>query len=506
MKVFRKNILYAALLLALPLLTSSCIYDAADAPETLAAAEGMPRISLNIRSVATGKASAEVTEMIGSLRVVIVSEVTDEETAQTTSYVEYNELFDFAASKEEGGMFSGPGEVASTFRFIITRNTVPGLKKLFLIANEDQVPSIHFQTDGALPSGLQDGMTLTDFLDSYTADLVPGLVYPEAGSRPEEGQPKGAEFENFVNTIYYTPNFVEQTQADYPSNPKPYEIFLPYTSYYEFNLATKEDIESGKSDGAVNILDNTIYLVPCATKFRFQIQNYRPDPVVIKSFKLGGMATDMFLFAQINDSKDLYKNFGDKKGLWWVDWLAYVSAKSLEYGDPEQNLAFSTAYGWMNYYDIPATAIDMDAEGDVMDNAERKGILELVDNPENPWEIPANTSNNFVQGPPGFYYTGYFYLPESRYMVDFPMYDENGNELPPQSLQAYYLKLSMVSGTTSAVKDTQIGNLGSMFRNTNTYITIKLRDALTVGAYAELTPWDETHTNGTVLEESSDEY
>ena len=505
MKVFSRHISYFALLPAL--LLSSCIYDVDNCDEPTQRESLKPRMALNIMPVSMGVANADVTEMISSLRIVILSETTDEESGETTSYVEYNEYFDFAG-EIDNGMFSGPGEVANTFRFIITRNTVPGLKKFYLIANENRVTPISFQDVTSLPEGIENGMMLHDFLNYYSADYIADLDYPETGTKPEEGAPKGAEFETLVNTIYYTPEFTQIQQDISTGTGKRNVIFLPYTSFYTYQLASKSDIDSGKAQGAVNILDGNMYLIPAATKFRFEFQNYRPDPVVIPSFKLAGMASDMYLFAQVYGN-DLNKDFGDKKNLWWVDWLANVSAASQAYPNPDDNLAFSSAFGWMNLYNIPDDAFDYDTEGDIMDNALRKGVIELVEDPDNPWEVPANTSGNSVQGPPGYMYTDYYYLPESRYMVDFPMYDDNGDFVKNESLQAYYLKLYMISGPNadlSAVKDTQIGNLGSLFRNTRTYITIKMRDALDVGAYAQLEPWDESHTNGTVQEEPSDEY
>ncbi|MCH5224789.1 MAG: hypothetical protein J1D77_02275 [Muribaculaceae bacterium] len=474
--------------------------DTPETPEEEQILTQSPRISLNISPLTLGVASEDVTEMIKSLRIIILNEV-ELDDGTTECYVEYNQYFNFQGNPQSGDMFGGGGEMASTFRWIITRNTVPGLKKFYLVANETMVEDIKFQTDMQLPDGIEEGMTLHDFLNYYGADYIANLDYPLLA--PEEDDPKGAEFEALVNTLYYTPTYL-QTSQQLSGGGERNVIFLPYTSYYEVEMASGEDIATGKSTAGINFLDGMMYLVPAATKIRFTFQNYRPDPVKILSFKLGGMASDMFLFAQVG-GKDLYKDFGALKKIWWIDWLSKVSEASYGFPKPDENLAFSTSYGWMNDYTVPSDAFAYDPEGEVMDNGKRYGVIELVEDSNEPWEVPENSSGNAVQGDPGELPTGYFYLPESRYMVEFPMFDDQGEFTENQELQAYYLKLYMVSGDNgqlAAVKDTQIGNLSSMFRNTNTFITIKLRDALDVGAYAQIEDWVEGHTTGTVLEDT----
>lgn len=487
-------------------LLSSCINEYF-AEETVSVdSKRNPSITITVLPISLGNASAEVTEMIKSLRIIMLSEVTLEN-GMKESYVEYNQLFDFQGEYTNDEIFSGPGEVASTFRLIITRNSVPGLKKFFLVANEGMIEEIKFQTESTLPQGITEGMALHEFLSHYGADFIENLEYPDIDSTPEKGKPKGFEFESLLNCLYYTPEF-SQKQQSMGDGSQRNVIFLPYSSYYSYEMATVEDIQTGQSHG-INILDSKMYLVPSATKFRFEFQNYRPHPVTIPSFKLAGMASDMFLFAQVgtNENKDKWKDFGDEKNLWWIDWVAKVNELSKSIWNPDDNLSFSSAFGWIQDYSIPNSAIDKTVE-EIMDNDTRYGVIELVKNPNEPWEVPKNTTGDPIQGPPGTLKTGYFYFPESRYMVDFKIYNDNGELEEIQSNQAYYLKLSMISGENGdlrAVKDTQIGNLGSLFRSTDTYITIKMRDALDVGAYAQIEAWEESHTNGTVQEEYPDE-
>lgn len=485
------------LLITLPVWVglTSCKEDQPE-PESSPARDSAPRMSINILPLAVNMVSDGVAEKINSLRIIILSEnPLDDDTSEC--YVEYNQFFDFYGQTDGNGLFTGPGELASTFRFIITRNSVPGIKRFYLIANEREIENINFQTDEELPENITAGMSLHDFLNNYGADFMEDLLY--TGQVPEQGEPKGEEFETLVNCIYYTPQFNQPTTGDGSATE---EIFLPYTSQYTFALATQGDIDSGNAPAnAVNILNTKMYLVPCATKFRFCLENYRREKVVIPSFKLSGIAPNMFLFAQVN-SPDTNKNFGAQKGLWWVDWLAAVSEASHAYQDPDENLGFSTSFGWINNFDVPDDVYE-GTDTDTMDGDTRYGVVELLGSGSTPWEVDPNTGTP-VQGPPGRYYTGYFYFPESRYMVDFPQYDDNGNSIGNASLQAYYLKLQMIAGENgdlSTVKDTQIGNLGSLFRNTHTYITIKMRDANDVGAYAQVEKWEESHTNGTVSEE-----
>lgn len=477
---------------------AGCSQEEADTTGSSAGSTAVPRMTLNISPLTLGVTSQDVEEKIQSLRVIILSEQVSDN-GETQSFVEYNKYFNFAGNGQQGDMFSGEGEPAASFRMIISRNSVPGIKKFYLIANEEKVKDIKFKTGSSLPLEVKEGMDLHDFLEYYTPDFIQNLEYTD--ETPEKGDPKGAEFENLVNCIYFTPEYNQEPKGT--TEAPRYVIFLPYTSQYTYTLATQADIAEGKAPDAVNILNTTMYLVPGANKFRFCFQNYRPDPVKITSFKISGIAPQMYLFAQVSGN-DLNKDFGSQKKLWWVDWLAAVSDASHSHQEVEDNTSFNSLYGWINTFDIPQDVYEGTQE-DTMDNDTRSGVLELVEDGENyPWKVAQNQSDDPIKGPPGEFSTGYFYVPESKYLVDFPQFDDNGKEAGIRSMQAYYIKLYMISGENddlNAVKDTQIANLGSLFRNTNTYITIKMRDALDVGAYAEISPWEESHSSGTVLEE-----
>lgn len=514
MAKFLRHIFIAALILP-ALLLSGCVYDDIDdaMADDYATVKEKPRVTLTIAPMSLGVASADVNEMIRSLRIMMINETTGED-GNPVVYLELNRYIDFL----DGEHFSGPGEMASTFRYIFTVPTVPGKKRFYIVANEASVTDVKFQASSlpagaSIPdwiSGATSGLSLSDFLNTYQPDFIPGLSDEEpedggdpgpepgdgpADETPEPVKPLGEEFENLLKVLYYTPDFAE---VDWPVNSGNKAIFLPYTSQYNYTLVTQEEIDNDPANTAakVNVLEEKMYLVPNATKFRFDFYNFRPDPVVFTSVKISGVASNMFLFANINSG---YEYMGKQKDIWWINWLEGVSSGSVDYfPDPDENGVYNQTSGWITEYTIPLTAY-----ADETDAKDRKGITELVPE-DNPWKIEGNTSNDFVNGPPSNMKTGYFYLPESRFMVTIPMFDDEGQQLPDQEVQSYSLIIDMLCGSDGNkehAEDVEIGNLGSLFRNTSTLITIRLRDATYVGAYAIQEPWKVSHTNGNVIEE-----
>lgn len=479
-------------LVAVALLSASCNTDRIEGVISNRD-DDTPKITLRISPVSTGTVSNEVTEMIKTLRIIMLNEVTDE-AGQTKSYVEFNNFIDFQGDPDNPGHFSGPGEIASTFRYIFTRHTVPGTKKFYLIANEGMVPEINFELEDGetLPNGINAGMSLKTFLDTYTADYIPDLIHPDI--TPGEGGPSGMEFESLINSIYYTPQFniEEDSQGDNV-------IFLPYTAYYSYDILAPETSEADNP----HHLSTSIYLVPAATKFRFQFRNYREAPVIIPSLTISGIASDMYLFAHLTDNNELYKNYGGSK-VWWTDWLAYLSKDSQALTDATENGVFNTRYGWISNFQIPATAYPEETSGEY-DGETRNGVFQII-NEMNSIEVPGNTTSDPILGPPGVALSDYFYFPESRNMVQQEIFDENGGSLGPINVQRYWMTITMKGteiGSPQDIRDAQIGNLGSMFRDTYTLITITMRDAKDVGAYAQIQNWSVTHTYGNVIEDNT---
>lgn len=512
MRFIQKYILRICLIGAV--MFSAC---SSDAPEVVSPDNGetvesrnTPRITLTINPVYMGYTSTDVIEMIGNLRIIMVSEIMKED-GESESFVEINEFIDF----KNGNTFTGPGEVATRFRYVFTRSTVAGKKKFFLIANENIVGKVNFQLEAgeAAPDWIASAsdLNLSGFLNHYKPDYVPGL-----SEGKEETSPHGEEFVTLINSLYYTPTFqqvpqgesvqgpVQDAQPDNSTQNK--EIYLPYISYYEYELASQEDIDNDVAgeEAKVNVLNETMYLVPCATKFSFKFKNFREDPVFIPSMKISGVAKSMYLFPKFNSEDALYYDFGDQKNMWWVNWLAAISQAShlpSNFPDPNDNEAFNTSFGWISDYSVPDTAYDSTPD-ETINKEERFGVVELV--PEGSiWYVENRAPGSSpITGPPGEASTGYFYLPESRWLVTRDVENPDGS-YGTEEMQGYYLTITMDSGpdaTVRAEKDTDIGRLASMFRNTNILITISMKDSKDVGAFADIIDWDVKHVAGNVTE------
>ena len=497
MKVFSNKILLINLLIGLICLSACKSEEPADLENEVNRFDN-PRVTMTISPISMSPVNEGVIEKIRTLRIIMLAEQTLEDNS-TVSYVEFNRLIDF----QDSPTFSGPGEYASYFRYVFTRATVPGIKKFYLIANESSVGNVSFQIDEnneenfpeGLPAGVENGMNITDFLDIFSPNYIPG--YDKIpGLTNGEGEPRGEEFENLINCLYYTAEFNTEDEGQ--------SIFLPYSAFYQYELATYDP----ENSQAQNVLNETMYLVPAANKFIFKFRNYRPAQLIITSFKLSGMATDMYLFGQVN-SDDQQKSLNGIK-LWWIDWMAGVSRLSYPenssgYPEGPDNEVFNQTYGWIDKFNIPNTAFDPQFDEEI--NLEpRKGVTEFI--PEgDTWAVdsrdmsaPINTAQ------PGTAITDYYYLPESRYTVPQNILDENQNIVGTTLVQRYFLTMTMRDnkvGALTVTKDTPIGNLGSMFRGNNTLITVTLRDANDVGAYAQPERWKESHSFGNVIEEET---
>lgn len=459
-----------------------------------------PRIVLEITPISSNSIDLGVEEMIKTLRIIMLTETEVE--GVKTEYVEFNQYINFVNQEESTYPGTEPGSIyhpANFFKYYLTRTTVPGIKKFFLIANEESVDEIHFQTENGEPSSNEyEGKSLHEFLNSIKKDYVPNLIYDLENQDEEHGEPTGANVEELLNCLYYTPNF-EATVRDGKT-----EIYLPYTTQYVYNLISKYDEGTVTGDNVrVHVVDETMYLVPCANKFRFEFRNYRDNAVEIPSLFLSGIATNMYLFPQIN-SGELYKTYMGQK-MWWANWLYFVAKDSGEPGnqDSNSNGVFNTRMGWINNFTVPLSSYPSSTEGE-FNGEKRPGMIQLVEG-ENYFTVRGRESGDPVTGVPGKSLTGYFYLPESRNMVKQPITNENGEVTGEMDVQKYDLTITMEDMVTkvAATKDTKIGNLGSLFRDTDVLITIIMRSSTDVGAYVELQKWDVTHTNGNVIEDTT---
>lgn len=483
MKISLKSI-YLLLLLISTASFQSCRDDVVANPadgNEMTNGEDHQFVTLRISPISTGNfVTSNVVEMIRTLRIIMLNEVEDTATGNKDTYIEFNRLIDF----QQGEEFSGPGENASSFRYIFSRATVPGIKKFYLIANEASVPEVNFQTENQLPDGLSPSMKLSDFLNHYTMDSIPGLIHPDIPTGT--GGPSGQEFEAMFKSLYFTPEYKNESVDGKDA------IFLPYTAFYEgFEIKPAYETDGNKT----NFIDADMYLVPAATKFRFEFRNFRDYEVTVDQISISGIASDMFLLPHVNTS-DSIKNFKDSdnvsREMYWVDWLALVSKISQQYGSPSNNSEFNKLWGWISDYDVPQTAYSDEENSDIIDFADLYIQTISIDPFSDDTGLPGTTQ------------VGVFYLPECRNLVmieeEGPDGELTGNKIEAQQYELTFHFTSEGDGT-EATRSSKIGNLGSLFRNTSVLIVVSMTNWNDDGAYAEIRPWDEHTTNGYLTEE-----
>ena len=264
------NILRNMLLAAALCLLSGCIND-------YPGDEGGATGSTVVLDLAVGTLAASQNpppdELIHTLRIVLID--------SDNNTIEANELIQFDSPVRE--YVFGP------------RETQPGRKKVFLIANEEGTASVNGQ----------EGASLTTLLQSQNTN--------------------GQQFEQLVNSCWFVPDFGEQ---------------MVLTASYEF------DLQAGSSP-----VRKTCYLVHAATKFEFIFENVGENPIRIDELKLSAMADQMYLMANLGPSEKNKTLNG--RSYYWIDWLKAVGdATSAEPGLPE-NTIINEQYGWISNYALP---------------------------------------------------------------------------------------------------------------------------------------------------------
>ena len=393
--------------------------------------------------------NAEVREMIGSLRIILLSD----------GIIECNQLIEF----------NGPGPfAASQFKYDFTWTTFAGKKTVYIIANEGSVTNgLQFQLpdddSGVLPKVPE---SLTALLSSYKAVGKEGLGNAEA-------EESCAELERALKSICFEPDYTVEGG----------DIYLPYVSYYSPEEVEALDIKRGDFLGEE--APYTLYLVPVATKFTFNFTNYRPNDVDINNITVSSANGANFLMARVGED-DYTKLYGtsDDRSTWlpyyWIDWLARVSESSHQNEEFDNNQNFNTKYGWISLYDIP--------KGDTPEpqrfiTAEKFRTVDKA--------VKTGAEGEDEDGTPGTLTLGPYYLPESRNV------DTAGR-------LAYYLTLGLHDVTQTADDDPkfenqQIQNLNALFRNTRVIINVVMRQG-DVRVYAEIAKWSEKTANGWVVE------
>lgn len=275
-------------------LLAGCVYD--DYADVADPADEQLFVTLLLHVgtvVPTRGADTPSAELMHSLRIVLVD-------ADKNS-VEYNTLIDQNNSDLFGSGDNGVDELDySKFRII---RTVPGRKKIFLIANEESTRSVN---------GVA-GQSLTDLLDS---------------------KPAGAsDFETLVNGIWFTPDFDNR-----------------------LILSANYDFEIGQSSLGGEVRKE-FWLVHAATKFDFRFENHCPNTILIDELNLSQLAGtsgtgDMYLLANLATS-ERDKTY-EGTSYYWIEWLRRVCDETTANPEDPDNTNINERYGWISDYVLPA--------------------------------------------------------------------------------------------------------------------------------------------------------
>ncbi|MCH5237878.1 MAG: hypothetical protein J1E95_08790 [Muribaculaceae bacterium] len=456
--------------------TSCSQYQTDDPDQGNPSQTGGQKMSLRIATVGNGtrgeEKGDEVSEKIKSLRIVIISDC----------FIEYNQKFDY--SQTEGGIKNAEGTIHT-----LERSTVAGNKKFYLIANEESVPEISFDNIsdeelreiegiGNLKEGiLSNGMSLTEFLEYFVKDKLPAegtLDYLNSGT--------GSQFEKLINSAYFCPDLEVKDNT----------IYLPYTSYYEGIKAGNNPEETVAA---------TMYLVPVATKFTFNLYNYRNQPVVLERMTFRALNPYNYLYAQLDDGEKRKSYNG--KPLWWVDWLQKVAEDTnykWENSDhPKDDLEdYNQRVGWIENYFLP---LANETTNDPIDKSLEKYEGEI-------WEVDRLRN---IDEPPIINVVRYF--PESFRTGKRKVFDEDGNTYSEIECQLYQLQFkvheiregNIVAEThTSSFMD--IDNLSALFRGTHVIIEVDMYESVVqVFCRIEQWGWNKKPYLGYVQEDDDDD-
>lgn len=394
MKLFRD--IFLLLVTAVALLwgvvgCGSIIYDDYPVEESGSETE-LVTLVLNVGMVAESRAGADnPRESMHDLRIVLLD---------ASGKVEYNEYIPLTGVERYGEKII---------------RTVPGEKKIFLIANEKSLSSVKM-------TGSDQEQSLSKIMESDAAKVG------------------AANFEALAEAIYFTP-------GDYG------QMNIPLSSSYEFEIPV----------GAKRI-ERTFYLVHAATKFEFKFINERESTVRIDALSISSLAEDMYLMANFGKETPAtqktvsWKQNGTDRTEYWIDWLKAVSdATTSNPADPD-NERVNGIYGWISDYELPPTE----------QNKEHKTRHLIADEnvDENPviaktYDIPVASAETPSVTLPTVYF------PESKYIP------ASGR----QEYRFSVTLTDMDSKTSNEFKDIKLNYIGSqdnlvtLFRNTHVKVT-----------------------------------
>lgn len=445
MRNLKPHILFGFIVMLMMTMLTSCKGSDLENPSE----GGNTYIMFNITPVFTRTSNAGLTtEKIKSLRIIIID--TDD------PIIECNHYVDFADSDASQAL------PVQNFQYYYTWATAPGNKKVYLIANEGSVTGVEFQplSGVSLPANLP--ATLSGILNDsrFKPDLETGAE----------------DLINIMESLYFSPNYVANADN---------EIFIPYVSVYDReivnNPATKNEV-----------INWTTYMVPVATKFTFQFNNFRSMPVYVDNVKVSSINNSNFLFARVGTddyTKDLKNLDGTtiEEKLYWVDWLAAVSRLSGGYSGYYPNLGFNETLGWISDYELPASS-------------EASPFMFVSSENGEPFEIDEIGTDNITPGTTTF---GPFYVAESCNMKSYTVKDDNDNDVVVTQ-QVYEISFDISEdkpdSKVPSFKDVQINNLRALFRNTNIVIVVNFNEG-DVEVFGMIADWTEKFANGWVVKE-----
>lgn len=294
----------ATLLLGLiaGLMLSSCVYERYESC-TADRNRNREQMQLILRigavSGVTMQQTAEVVEIVKSLRVIIIDE---------NGRLDVNDRIPLTAGTAKG------------FGYRYIRNLNAGDKHIYLIANEESVSKVMLTGD---TEALADVplTSLTAMLDYFKAD---------AADADDGTNLTGSTFEDVLNRVYFA-NDYEITAGN--------TIALPYSACYELRL----------EDRTLTQTEQPMYLVPVAAKFDFVFTNYRRYDAYIDDVIISSVNSHNYLNAQL-DGEEKHRKTADAVNVWWIDWLEARARGSQSAADAN---AYNEAWGWISRYWMP---------------------------------------------------------------------------------------------------------------------------------------------------------
>lgn len=378
-------------------------------------------LQLNIQPLS---ASANPTEKVKSVRVIVIKKG---EGAEPDS-IECNRLIDV------------PDMPARDYSYILRLNSSPGIKDIYVIANE-----------------LSVAPNLTTLLSGYA-----------------ENKPSG-NFADWIDGYAFAPTYTPDEKND---------IYLPY-SFSRTGLEPKA--------GAVNPVN--AWLIPVATKFVFNFTNNRSYDVNVNGISMAYANKSNFLLGHPG-SGEITKQYNGKD-LYWADWLAEISKNSWTYPDYSGNEGYNREVGWISDYTLPSPQ----DYGVFTFIAQGSGDVFTVDAATTQVEDGVETTTPGKHSTPVFYLpeSSNFIRLGSDLTNSAAEEGEGDSEAPEQRFYLTILLEDTGPSNAPEFKDVAIPNLKALFRNTYVIIDLTMSEG-DIEVYAEIAPWTPKTANGWVNE------